>query len=254
MTNKPARAEREERYADLLDHHSPQQIDRLFLISLRRRYLYCPVSKVANSSVKAFLYEAEMRACGISRKAADFSTAQVHNLLYGPLIQPFQLPEPLLNEALRAPDFIRFLFVRDPADRLVSCFLDRVRSPRSVPSRIVTTALALSDPQDISFEAFVSVVASQEVKDMNPHWRPIYHEACCDRIAYNRILRFEDFEASLRRLLEELYPRIARTIDLGLNLSPAQTRAKERAAEFVTPQIRARIETIYAKDYEAFGY
>ena len=245
---------RDLRYGRLLGNHVPQQLDRLFLISLRRKYLYCPVSKVANSSIKAFLYEAELRDNGFPKTARDFNTAQVHNVLFGPLLQPYQLPEALLEEVLYGDEYMRFLFVRHPVDRLVSCYLDRVKTAGSVPNKVIQRALGVKDPDDIKFGDFVGVVAGQKLKDMNPHWRPVYYEACCDKLSYDRVLRFENLHDDLKSLLAELYPRVSESIDVELNLSPAKTAAGGRVAEFVTPEIRSMIEEIYAKDFAAFGY
>lgn len=255
VNRHPTAAElRDLRYAPLLGNHAPQQLDRLFLISLRRKYLYCPVSKVANSSIKAFLYEAELRNNGFAKTARDFNTAQVHNLLFGPLLQPYQLPGTLLDEVLYGADYLRFLFVRHPVDRLVSCYLDRVKTAGSVPNKVIQRALGVTEPDDIRFGDFVGVVAGQEIKEMNPHWRPVYYEACCDKLSYDRVLRFENLHGDLKALLAELYPRVAKSIDVELNLSPAKTQAGGRVAEFVTPEIRKTIEEIYAKDFEAFSY
>ncbi|MEM0908791.1 MAG: sulfotransferase family 2 domain-containing protein [Pseudomonadota bacterium] len=251
---RPRRRRRADRLTRLLGHHLPQQLDRLFLISLQQRYLYCPVSKVANSSIKAFLYEAELRNAGFTRSAADFTTAQVHNFLFGPLLQTYQVPSDMLEDMLSDDTFKRILFVRNPADRLVSCFLDRVRTPGSVPSKVMQRALGTDNPDEISFDQFVGVIAEQDIKDMNPHWRPIYYEACSDKIDYNRIYRFEALQSELFRLLEEVYPAIAGSIDLGINLSPAKTDAGKRVAEFVTPALKAKIDAIYSVDYETFGY
>ncbi|MEM8663413.1 MAG: sulfotransferase family 2 domain-containing protein, partial [Pseudomonadota bacterium] len=154
----------------------------------------------------------------------------------------------------KGEDFFRFVFVRNPVDRLVSCYLDRVLSPGSVPHRVVKRALGVEGPQDIKFADFVAVVADQSVREMNPHWRPVYNEACCASVTYDAVLKFENLQAELRTLLERLFPQIADSIDLARNLSPAKTRAKERAADFITPELKTKIEAIYAKDYEAFGY
>ncbi|MEM8552577.1 MAG: sulfotransferase family 2 domain-containing protein [Pseudomonadota bacterium] len=242
------------RYGELTTHHSAAQIDRLFLMSLRRKYLYCPVSKVANSSIKGFLYEAELRAHGIPRNARDFTTAQVHNLLFGPLLNPYQVPANILRKMLYGEETVRILFTRNPVDRVLSCYLDRVLTPASVPSKLIQSALKIDRAEDISFDAFISVVAEQDIREMNPHWRPIYYEACCDAVTYNRIYQFEALQDGLRSILTEIYPRWAADIDLGTNLSPAKTRAADRIAEFVTPAIRTKIEKIYEKDFQTFGY
>lgn len=243
------------RYGGLLDDHPVHEVHRLFLISLRRRYLYCPISKVANTSIKSCLFQAELLACGPTRYARPFDRYEVHDMLFGPLLYPYQLPTGQLRRVLSGPDFKRILFVRHPADRLVSCFLDRIQDPLSVPYRTIARALHASEPADISFDAFVSVIGEQSIVDMNPHWRPMYDEACCDSIAYDTVLRFEDMPHALGTLLEELYPpRVTAQIDIATNISPARTDASRRAAEFLTSDVTRKLAKIYAKDFEHFGY
>lgn len=245
---------RRQRYAGLLDHHKAPQLDRLFVISLRHKYAYCPVSKVANSSIKTFLFEAELVACGYALDQFDFSGRRMHELLNTPLLYPFQLPRNMLLKVLEGDEYRRILAVRHPVDRLLSCYLDRVLDATSHPSAVVRTALGRDEIASVSFAEFVDFIGTQEIRDMDPHWRPIYHEALCGTVRYHEVLRFETLDRDLPRLIETLYPRLAGTIDFSRNLSPAITDAGARAGEFVTPSIRSRIEEVYARDFEAFGY
>lgn len=255
--DRPAQARpsgRRQRYQGLLDHHKAPQIDRLFVISLRHRYIFCPISKAANSSIKTFLFEAELMASGYSPQVADFSERRMHELLNSPLIRPFQLPAKMLQKIIFGDDFRRILAVRHPVDRVLSCFLDRVQEETSHPSGVVKAAMEREDIASVSFAEFVDFIATQEIRDMDPHWRPIYYEAMADRVSYHDVLRFEELATALPRLIEDLYPRLAGRIDFTRNLSPSITGAGERVREFVTPAIRTKIETIYAKDFETFGY
>ncbi len=245
---------RRQRYEGMLDHHKAPQIDRLFVISLRHKYAYCPVSKVANSSIKTFLFEAELMASGYSPQQVDFSRLRMHELLNTPLIRPFQLPRKMLQRVMFGEDFRRIVAVRHPVDRMLSCFLDRVKKEKSNPSNVVKAAMGREDIDSITFAEFVDVVAGQEIRDMDPHWRPVYYEAMMDKVTYRDVLRFEELATALPSLVEELYPRLAGRIDFARNLSPSITGAGERVREFVTPELRTKIEKIYAKDFETFGY
>jgi len=246
--------ERRGRYAGMLDYHQNRQLDRAFLISLRQKYVYCPISKVANSSIKTFLFEAELRTAGIPKKNHGFTDGRMHNLLYSPLILPYQLPMKTLRDILFGEDFTRILFVRHPVNRVLSCFLDRVQKTRSRPNRTVVAGLNVQSVANVTFTQFVEFIATQDIKEMDPHWRPIYFDSIFDQIRYDRVLRFEDLGTALPLLLEELYPRIAGSLDLERNLSPSVTNARDRVAEYVTPEARAIIEKVYAKDFETFGY
>lgn len=245
---------RRRRYEGLLDHHRGPEVDRLFLISLKHKFVFCPVPKVANSSIKTFLFEAELMDSGIAPGQYDFSARRMHELLNSPFIRPFQLPRGLLQKVLFGPDYRRIVFVRHPVDRIVSCFLDRVQEETSIPSRMIKEALGLDTIGGVSFADFVDFVGGQSVREMDQHWRPIYYEAMFDQVAYDDVLRFEEIATALPALLRSLYPRLAGRVDLTRNLSPSITGARGKAAELVTPEIRQKIETIYEKDFTTFGY
>ncbi|MEM6761829.1 MAG: sulfotransferase family 2 domain-containing protein, partial [Pseudomonadota bacterium] len=158
-------------------------------------------------------------------------------------------------QVLHGENYRRILFVRHPADRLVSCFLDRIQDPLSIPYRFMARTLGVSEPADITFDAFVSVIAEQDVADMNPHWRPIYNEACCHAVTYDTVLKFEDMPGALSTLLGELYPeRIASKVDVETNISPTRTGASSRVKDFVSTDVNQKIARIYANDFEHFGY
>lgn len=248
------KSDQRKRYAGLLDYHVNRQLDRAFLISLRQKYVFCPVSKVANSSIKTFLSECELRTAGFPKNAFNFNDGKIHNMLYSPLVLPYQLPSKMFRDAIFGDAYFRFLFVRNPIDRVLSCFLDRVQKKTSRPHRAVVEGLNVSSIEDVSFGQFVDFIATQKIVDMDPHWRPVYYEAIFDKIEYNEVLRFEELATALPRILKEIYPRYADTLDLERNLSPSKTDAAGRVAEFVTPEIRKTIETVYAKDFETFGY
>ena len=248
------RSDQRKRYAGLLDYHANRQLDRAFLISLRQKYVFCPVSKVANSSIKTFLSECELRTAGFPKNAFNFNDGKIHNMLYSPLVLPYQLPAKLFRDAIFGDNHFRFLFVRNPVDRVLSCFLDRVQKKSSRPHRAVVERLKVNSIEDVSFGQFVDFIATQKVTEMDPHWRPVYFESIFDKIEYHEVLRFEDMATGLPRILKQLYPRYADTLDLERNLSPSKTDAAARVSEFVTPEIRKTIETIYAKDFETFGY
>ncbi len=243
-----------QRYGALLDHHTVQQANRLFMISLRRHYVYCPVSKVANTSIKALLCDAEVRGIGLIRPAAEFDYKKVHDPMYGPLLLPYQLPNTALEAALYTGHFFRFVVVRHPLDRLLSCYLDRVSDETSVASLAVREGLGVDRAEDVTFPAFVDFIATQDALAMNPHWRPIYHEAAFEHVRYDMVLRFEALASDLPALFERLYPKLVPTLDFTTNISPAITNARTRRDEFATPEIAKKVELIYAKDFETFGY
>lgn len=242
------------RLSFLSGHQKNRQIERSFLISMRRRYAFCPISKVANSSIKAFLLEAEAKSFGLPMKGLASSKRNVHDLTYGTLLRPFQFPKQQLQNILTSGKYTRFVFVRDPVARLVSCYLDRVKTVDSVPHREVTKGLGKAIGAEISFKEFVEFVAGQDIIEMNPHWRPQYYEGFLDKIEYDHVLRLENFQHDMGEILTKLYPKIANDINVARNFSPSKTDASEKKQDFVDSGMKALIEEIYKVDMEHLGY
>lgn len=238
----------------LCEHHNRQQVNSAFLISLKNNFAFHPIGKVANSSIKGLLIEAESQALGMQYASHDITLSNVHSPLFGPLLRPVQLRQPQFLRIMNNPAVFKFIFVRDPIHRVVSCFLDRIQAKISVPYNAVAKALGYSNGEDIGFAEFVDFISTQTIKEMNPHWRPQYYDAFCDRIDYNRICKLENFRPEMDEVLKTIYPNRKLDLDYERNLSPAKTEAGMRAEAVVTPELRAKLEAIYKVDIDAFGY
>lgn len=212
-------------------------------VSLKYRYFYCETPKVACSTIKLTLYRAELED-----KSFDLEeNRQIHIHELSPLLDLMRIP----NFSSRLQSLFKFCFVRDPASRLLSAYLDKIVrcKPQKIP---ILRALNRQNQMDfpVSFPSFVDVVCEQEPRELDPHWSIQYLHTCADRISYDMIGKFESFAMDFQRILErlEIHERY---------LHPAQshrTNATELAAEFLTPEIRRKIEDKYRLDYENFGY
>jgi len=239
--------------AEFAKYNRKGELRTAFLISLRRRFIYRPISKVANSTVRGLLYEAEFRANGFLRDVARINSNFVHNPVNSPLVQPYQLPPGLITRALFSDRFFRFAFVRNPVDRVLSCYLDRVQAPNSVPHKEAVRLAGKNAGEQITFDEFVDLISRQEIKDMNQHWRPQYHLMMCGTLKYSKIYRLENLNTAMKELFDQFYPKLTSKIDLQKMYSPRRTKAKEMAVS-VTPETRKKIEKIYKDDFDFFGY
>ncbi len=116
-------------------------------ISLKDRYIYCPTPKVACSSILMTLQRFQVRDPNLMHEPLY----EIHNRSFSPLLSPLQVPgfEALNNRS----DFFRFCFVRNPFDRIVSAYLNKVVIEKSLVPRL---AAALNKSSDLfTFEEFV---------------------------------------------------------------------------------------------------
>ena len=129
-------------------------IPREYYVFEDRHLVYMPIYKVASTSIKTALIDSENIAASYPEymEIHQVGTAGRHTLL-----NP------------KHWRYFKFAFVRDPFDRLVSCYEDRVRRPIYIPVNrhyfdtdynhiVIKRLFGECFDQDMSFEDFVSLV------------------------------------------------------------------------------------------------
>ncbi|MDK3074537.1 sulfotransferase family 2 domain-containing protein [Sedimentitalea sp. JM2-8] len=131
MMDKTARQDMKQA---LQDRMPLRQVNEALLISLRNRFMFARVPKVANSSLKHLIYNMEKMPW-----SDPIREDMVHDSNYGPVLRPALLgyESPILHRALFSDRFFRFTFVRNPYARALSGYLDRYRDKGSVIWRAV---------------------------------------------------------------------------------------------------------------------
>ncbi|QDL94412.1 sulfotransferase family protein (plasmid) [Paroceanicella profunda] len=221
-------------------------------ISARHRYVYFETPKVACSTIKRFLIKNELPGTELFDKGElsyeefDF----LHNREFSPLLN---VKQAYPFRRLLQPDsgFFRFCFVRNPYDRLLSAWLDKIVGDRPQALQVkAVLGLSANATREISFAEFVEVVAATPAALMDPHWRPQHLHNCVDVMDYHFIGRMERLEEGMAHVCREtgLDPaHLAR-------FSPHRNDAGDKLAAHYTPALRKRVYKVFEQDFEAFGY
>lgn len=217
-------------------------------LSERFRFVYVETPKVGCTTVKASIQQAE----GVTGRAGA-GHQQVHDKDRSPLLSPSD-DFRLFLAYLRAPDVLRFTFVRNPYSRLLSGYLQKIslcsgtleREGRSGRCR----KLKLPEHDEVSFGEFVRAVVSRSPHLLDMHWRPQILLTLPDLIDYSFVGRFERFAADLSQVWDRL------GIDRGMTVARQEhrTETEERLQEYYTPEIQSIVYSAYARDFETFGY
>lgn len=224
---------------------SQGEVDGNIHISLKNRYMYVETPKVACSTLKLTLARLEL-------EDADYYREDIHNRYLSPLLRPAQVGD--FEKFRLRTDIVKFSFVRNPYERLLSAYLDKVLGGNRV---IVAELLRqmgvnqLDRDVEIDFATFVSCIEETPISMMNAHWRPQYYQTLQDTIDYDVIGRLESLEEDMLRVGEML------SIDLAPYIKSwdlHHTGARDQLEEFYTDDLRRRVAEIYAKDFEYFGY
>jgi len=213
---------------------------------LLERYdaVYIETPKVACTSVKTVI----ARILGIS-------LAETHG-------DPHQVHWPMPNQAHSRsgslfPGLFAFAFVRNPWDRLVSCYRDKIRGEvdgyTSFTSRPgVANCLARFDAfyAGMSFDEFVLAVESIPDEEADEHFRSQYTFVTNEegRIAI-------DFAGRYERLADD-FRLVANRIGLPTTELPwlQKARVPVTYATFYTPESQRIVAERFRRDVEMFGY
>lgn len=149
-------------------------------VSHRAKVIYCPIGKNACT----FLKRQMVRISDIPY--AEHLLPDIH-VLTDHVRSGMQLSDHSAEEAARIvadPSYLRFAVLRDPADRLLSAYMEKLVLNRMNPGNQVHTAKpvwGVQRPQGysapdydrgISFRDFVTWVTAQKPATLDAHWRP----------------------------------------------------------------------------------
>lgn len=212
-------------------------------VSLVNKYIYFAVDKVANSTIKHYLFSKEYAP-------VNKSILDLYDPRCSPLLSPYQLPY-TPHELLVECDLYRFAFVRNPYSRILSCYLDRVLTQTSRPSREFRRALG---KDEFGFKDFVDVICKQKPNAQNSHWRIQADDILFDLVDYDFVGKIENLENDLAAVNSKIFGGDLDKNILKGNFSPKKTSATDKIAEYYTQEMLDMVYSAYRKDFEYFGY
>lgn len=147
----------------------------------------------------------------------------------------------------KARSYFKFAFVRDPLSRLYSAF----HYLRGGGMNDADRRFARSHLRDPGFAQFVQRLSQDPGLLQWPHFRPqylyLYDGTDARNILVNFVGRVESLDKDLERIEQQLNVSIPRRRMNASGVSPPRDRD-------VSAETRARVEELYAVDYETFGY
>lgn len=230
------------------------------IVSEHGRFMYCPVPKAANSNWKYLVRKFE----GME-DYADLSKAHIparSGLRYLSDYSPREV-----DALLTDPSYFKFVFVRDPYARLVSCYMDkfRSRSPAYVQAEYRNFLAQLfnwryargvdleANPRP-SFRAFVDELAKHDPESMNPHWMPQSLHCGFGEMPYDFVGRMETLLPDARYVLDKLGKhdeQFPTQEDIGF---PPSGASPVVADQLYTLDLMLKVRVIFDHDFRALGY
>ena len=221
-----------------------------YIVSDEHRFVYFVVQKVACSSIKtALLPLFDLGAEGRELVRKDGTTA-VHKL-FAESPHELRREDFLANlEAGRYDGYFKFAFVRNPWDRLVSCYLQKF----APGGRRLRYGSPHKDKlyRGMPFAEFVEVIRSIPDEEANSHFRS-QHVAVCGENG----TPMADFVGCFESL-EEDFGFVAGRIGAPRLKLPYLTQSLSRSGrpyrEFYDDELVEKVGERFRKDAELFGY
>ncbi|CAN0071378.1 unnamed protein product [Lampetra fluviatilis] len=245
-------------------HLPPRSVASRIFVSDRLSLLYCEVPKAGCTNWKRLLMVLEGRHPGppevISREEAHSSGALVRLDSLEPSEQRWRLQ-----------NYTSVLFVREPMERLVSAFRDKLQRPnpyyqstvgRSIISRYRRNASAesLSTGRDVTFGEFARFLLDplRPPGSADPHWEAAHRLCLPCALPYGFVGKLEsapqDSDVLLRRAGAPrglAYPQAARGRGRGRESSVSLAG---RYLSLLSAATRRALYAAYYRDYALFGY
>lgn len=232
---------------------SPEDFRHTLLISPRHNYVFANNPKVACTTIRKLLIDAEYGEI----RPFPHRAGTIHYNNFLPFLSIWQMDN--FPEWVSGPGIFTFCFVRNPYTRLLSGYLNKVAGGEAQKMNILEP-LGLADQPDaeVSFETFIETVCALPVDKQDPHWRVQYYQTCQAGINYNFIGRFENLEADLRTVANHIGITNFITEEtfgsVGQNGRSHATNAGSLLKQYYTPELCALVQDGFREDFEHFGY
>lgn len=224
-------------------------------VSVEKRYLYFEVPKAACTQMKHLLRILEAGPSAgslIHRAPLSRRDMYIHSRGNVPLPSLVDLDTRTQMEVLESPDFLRMVIVRNPYQRLVSAWRNRVLlcepGDQEVYLHVKGGLPDVHNKSVVTFEEFVEYVgAACDLRTCNCHWRRQVDHVFYPALTFNHTVKLERFGDGLQRFYAHL----------GLESPRAPER---RNASFAvgtasyTQQLADTVYRLYRRDFEVFRY
>lgn len=209
--------------------------------------LYYPIPKVACSSLKSMCVD----LLDISLPQDAWKPDVFQTTMYDEIVDKSRFYVSR-KDAGRLRDYWSFAFVRNPWDRLVSCYTEKIRSDGD-PANFVNGVSKILLPYGVffagmSFSEFAISVAGIPDVDAEPHFKSQY-----TFITTHNGQSEVDFIGRFERLSED-FAYVSRRLGFTPDLPHLLTSAHRDYRSYYDSDLATVIHERYRQDIELFGY
>jgi hypothetical protein len=216
--------------------------------------IYVCVPKCGSTTIKRFL------SAFVGWNATSFE--QIHKRRYSGLKSPSRVCLSTLYRTATDSRTLRFSFVRNPYERLVSAWADKFRNKALVPGdsfvdkylkhrRDIDASLPAGVDRTLSFPEFVTFAAATAHQRIDAHWQLQDDILDMPGIKLDFIGKIESFGADFVRVLDH--------VGMGQQMTPATIAPLHQSGhepwpQYYTPAIADCAYRAYERDFDRLGY
>ncbi len=248
-------------FADLMTHgYHP---DALIDIVPDYRLIYVGVPKAASSTIK--------RSLSTLTASKTEELQALHTRGQSGLLSPSAFGVTEFYKLATAPDTLRFSFVRNPYERLVSCWADKFQGrPLVGGDPFVNVYLAYRHVTDralphgrdavLPFPVFVEMAIATCLMRIDPHWSLQDDLIDMPGIALDLIGKAENFERDYARVLAHVGAGKAdghgasKTAADNANASTMNSSKRSKCRDYFDDALAKRVYRAYERDFDRFAY
>ena len=235
-----------------------RQIFNKVIVNDQHRFLYCNIPKVATSNWKRVL----MTLGGHAKSPWSIKSSDAHNISRGYFRY---LNEYSASEiAVRLKTYYKFLFVRDPFERLASAYRNKFVEHynltyfQRVYGRYIIKKFRKnhSKSKRITFEEFINYILEGKANVMNKHWK-LFDELCRPCLVwYDFIGYLEDIEQDSNDVLKilGLNDRVVFPVNISSGYRVPSSVLMTNYFSKLPRSYKERLYNKYRYDFEMFGY
>lgn len=229
-----------------------------YIVSDKHKFVYFVVQKVACTSIKNALLpliDDDLGKKGSASESGSFGF-DIHKYFDG---SEYQINKRQFVKGLddRYRDFFKFAFVRNPWDRLVSCYLDKLAKGR--PGLHSPPSLAAKVYPGMPFAEFVEIVSQTSDSEANIHFKSQCAVICDSddgipdgkQIMADFIGRFESLASDFDTVMERVGVGRVQRIP---HLRKSKAREARPYPVFYDDRLRTLVYQRYKDDVDLFGY
>lgn len=246
-------------FAELMTHgyHPDGTID----VVPAHRLIYVGVPKAASSTIKKSLSR-------LANGNAEELQA-VHRRQESGLLSPSKVGAARFYKLATAPDTLRFSFVRNPYERLVSCWADKFQGrPLVGGDAFVNVYLAYRKMADrtlphgrdavLPFPLFVEMAIATCMMRIDPHWSLQDDLISMPGITLDLIGKAETFDKDYQHVLAH----VGRSDLMGTRMaggkstmqSTMNVSKRAQCRDYFDDALAKRVYRAFEKDFDRFGY